>query len=85
MKKFVFPIAIILSIFFAACEIKDTASEREKCKKEALKMTTIGIAQCGSYYTPGSEDYELCVDLLLIVLIDSYEMCKSENDGFALR
>jgi hypothetical protein len=76
MKQMVLSIVLIVSFFITACELKDAETETEKCQKKQRELVIPGIAQCAFVYTPGSDDYNLCVDLVLISLIDNYEMCK---------
>ncbi len=76
MKQTMLSILIILSLFFTACELKDAETETEKCQKKHRELAVLSIAQCSLMYTPGTDDYNLCVNIGLISFIDHYERCK---------
>ncbi|HNW30434.1 MAG TPA: hypothetical protein PKN50_18310 [Spirochaetota bacterium] len=76
MKQTMLLILLIFSLFFTACELKDAETETEKCQKKQRELAVLGIAQCSLMYTPGTDDYSLCVNIGLISFSDHYERCK---------
>ncbi|HPL18377.1 MAG TPA: hypothetical protein PL180_16955 [Spirochaetota bacterium] len=76
MKQTVLSIILMLSFFMTACEMKDAETETEKCEKKQRELAVLSIAQCSLKYIPGSDDYNLCVNLNLIAFMENYVNCK---------
>ena len=76
MRQLVVSILLLLTFFITACELKEAETEEEKCVKKQRELAIVTIARCGAEYPADPTNYNTCVNISLITLLDDVEQCK---------